>query len=249
MPVFTRSLHKICLKRLSTLLFSIKATMDTSKLKILCLHGYRQSGEHFRKKMGGVRKLMKSAADFEYISSPHIINSDEDNEPADGDPHAWWFTNEETNTYDSKEFESKCFGFEESVKFVESVIREKGPFDGILGFSQGACFLSLLCCLQQQGRLQGSFKFAIFSSGYLSRCVAHQNLYTDKLGLPTLHIFGETDTVIPEDMSKTLAEFCEEKQIIRHPGGHYIPSNAHFKDPYLKFLQARLAEKMDSPER
>lgn len=67
------------------------------------------------------------------------------------DRHAWWFTNEETKTYSSKEFESKCFGFEESVKLIESVILEKGPFDGIVGFSQGACFLSLLCCLQQHG--------------------------------------------------------------------------------------------------
>lgn len=28
--------------------------------------------------MGGVRKLMKSAAEFEYVSSPHVTNSDEE---------------------------------------------------------------------------------------------------------------------------------------------------------------------------
>lgn len=65
--------------------------------------------------------------------------------------HAWWFTNDDTRSYSSKEFESKCYGFEESVKVIEDAMEEKGPFDGILGFSQGACLLSLLCCLQQQG--------------------------------------------------------------------------------------------------
>ncbi|KAK3925363.1 Esterase OVCA2 [Frankliniella fusca] len=221
-----------------------------NKLKILCLHGYGQSGGYFHKKLGGVRKLMKSVAEFDYVSSPHLTNMEAD--PGDifsGPRHAWWFTNEEMKTYDSKEFESKCYGFEESVDRVDEYLQERGPFDGILGFSQGACFLSLLCCLQQQGKLKGTFKFAIFASGYLSRCVAHQNLYNETLSLPTLHVFGESDTVIPEEMSKALVDFCEEKQIILHPGGHYMPSNSHFKEAYMKFLTLRLAEKVDCPER
>lgn len=149
------------------------------------------------------------------------------------DRHAWWFTNDEERTYDSKEQMSKCFGFDESVQHIDNILQEKGPFDGILGFSQGACFLSLLSCLQQQGSkyymtetkalflflfnlisltcfilgLKGSFKFAIFVSGYLSRCVAHQSLYNGQLALPTLHVFGESDMVIPEGKEKSSKAF------------------------------------------
>lgn len=41
-------------------------------------------------------------------------------------------------------------GFEESIKVVEKAFEEHGPFDGLLGFSQGACFVALLCDLQQR---------------------------------------------------------------------------------------------------
>ena len=34
------------------------------KLRILCLHGYRQSEVSFREKTGGLRKALKSLADF-----------------------------------------------------------------------------------------------------------------------------------------------------------------------------------------
>lgn len=55
--------------------------------------------------------------------------------------------------------------------------------------------------------------------------------------------------ILFSEMSQGLADFCEDKQIIRHPGGHYMPSNSHFKEPYLRFLRARLVEKEDKPER
>lgn len=67
--------------------------------------------------------------------------------------------------------------------------------------SQTFCGLEHICLsnlFRSVSGLKGSFKFAIFASGYLSRCVAHQNMYYDQLGLPTLHVFGESDTVIPE---------------------------------------------------
>lgn len=44
-----------------------------------------------------------------------------------------------------------AIGYEESVKLIEQTFEKYGPFDGIMGFSQGACFLGLLCDLQQRG--------------------------------------------------------------------------------------------------
>ncbi|KAJ1521011.1 hypothetical protein ONE63_002724 [Megalurothrips usitatus] len=225
--------------------------MDSNKLKILCLHGYGQNGEYFRQKMGGIRKQWKNFAELEFISAPHLIqHAGENDDPDAGARLAWWFTDMEARTYESKVFNTNCYGFEDSVKLVESTIQEKGPYDGILGFSQGACFLSLLCCLQQKGVLQGTFKFAIFTSGYLSRCTDHQSVYSvGEVEIPTLHVYGETDSVITADMSDALMETCNDKQIIRHPGGHYMPSNSHFREGYLNFLRRRYAEKTECPER
>ena len=45
----------------------------TRPLKILCLHGYRQSGEQFRTKTGGFRKLFKKKCEYVFINAPHFI--------------------------------------------------------------------------------------------------------------------------------------------------------------------------------
>lgn len=62
--------------------------------------------------------------------------------------YGWWFNTED------KEFvatipSNKSVGFQESVAAIEQKFAESGPFDGILGFSQGATFTTILCAMQQ----------------------------------------------------------------------------------------------------
>lgn len=44
----------------------------TDKIKILCLHGYRQNAESFRSKTGSFRKFVNKYAEFVFISAPHV---------------------------------------------------------------------------------------------------------------------------------------------------------------------------------
>lgn len=62
-----------------------------------------------------------------------------------------WFFNRDDKTYRGIRQGGPAIGFEESVQFIEDIFEKEGPFDGVLGFSQGACFLGLLCDLQQRG--------------------------------------------------------------------------------------------------
>lgn len=64
--------------------------------------------------------------------------------------YGWWF-NRDDRTFRGIRKGGPAIGFEESVRFIEETFEEHGPFDGILGFSQGACFVGLLCDLQQRG--------------------------------------------------------------------------------------------------
>lgn len=41
------------------------------------------------------------------------------------------------------------------------------------------------------------FNFAIMASGFKSQCWPHLKYYSDGISLPSLHIFGEGDKVIP----------------------------------------------------
>ena len=53
------------------------------KLKILCLHGYRQNEKMFREKTGAFRKVVGKYVDLVFITAPHEvqpINTDELNQ-------------------------------------------------------------------------------------------------------------------------------------------------------------------------
>jgi hypothetical protein len=60
-----------------------KTISEPQKLKILCIHGYRQNEKMFREKTGAFRKLIGKHADLVFITAPHEvqpINSEESNE-------------------------------------------------------------------------------------------------------------------------------------------------------------------------
>lgn len=43
------------------------------RLRILCIHGYRQSSASFREKTGALRKLLKKQCELVYIDAPHAV--------------------------------------------------------------------------------------------------------------------------------------------------------------------------------
>ena len=146
----------------------------TRPLKILCLHGYRQSGEQFRTKTGGFRKLFKKKCEYVFIDAPHFIPGPIIRSPVqyiqpiflETEDRGWWFSQSE-KTYDATEVSAVDLGFEETLNSVASEIKTQGPFDGILSFSQGACLASVICMLKAKGdqRFQ-DFGFAIIAAGY-----------------------------------------------------------------------------------
>lgn len=133
--------------------------VNSEKLHILALHGYRQNGEVFRQKTGSFRKMVHKWARFTYITAPHKVipvddlsNVDEIDVQQSPDAEQYgWFFNRDDRTYRGIRKGGPAIGFEESIKLVEETFEKYGPFDGILGFSQGACFVGLLCDLQQRG--------------------------------------------------------------------------------------------------
>lgn len=124
----------------------------TDKLKFLCLHGYRQNGESFKSKIGSFRKHVCKYADFVFINAPHVVpaGSAGSSGSRNQDQRSWWF-NKEDGTFSGTHRSAHVVGFKESVELVEKVWREQGPFQGLLGFSQGACFVGLLCSLGVRG--------------------------------------------------------------------------------------------------
>ena len=46
---------------------------EVSKLRILCIHGYRQNEKIFREKTGAFRKIVGKHAELVFITAPHTV--------------------------------------------------------------------------------------------------------------------------------------------------------------------------------
>uniref|UniRef100_A0A8D8UK22 Ovarian cancer-associated gene 2 protein homolog n=1 Tax=Cacopsylla melanoneura TaxID=428564 RepID=A0A8D8UK22_9HEMI len=216
---------------------SQKKSMSHQKLKILCLHGLGQNNQTFRNKTGSMRKRLKSLAEFTYIDSPYsITNSNIANleDVAEFGERSWF------HPQDNRYSENIVTGFNESFAYIEEAIKSKGPFDGILGFSQGAEILGLICCLKSKSLFQGDFKFAIFVSGFKSHCPAYNNHYClpNPIKIPSLHVWGEGDNIIVKDRSEAFMELFDNSTShkIVHPGGHFLPGHVEVAAEFKKFL-------------
>ncbi|CAK9820813.1 Esterase AGAP003155 [Anthophora plagiata] len=219
--------------------------MNTSanKLRILAIHGYAQSDIIFKAKLGSLRKGFKKEIDFVFLRAPHKVPMKinfEIDETEEG--YGWWF-NTEDHIFKAIVPSNLAAGFENSLTLVEKTFQECGPFDGVLGFSQGAAFVTLLCSMQQKNLLQIKFDFAIIISGFKSMCAPHAIYYDEKISIPSLHIYGKTDQIIPIEMTEELSEMFINKRSIIHEGGHYIPSK---KEYYKDFITEMLLNKNKS---
>jgi predicted esterase len=116
-----------------------------TKVRILCLHGYEQTGAQLRAKSGGLRRPVNAFAEFHFIDGPQA--ADRRNAPPDGnDSGRGWFTFEALETGASPHLE----GLEASLAAVAAAVDGDGAgaFDGVLGFSQGAALVAALAIVQ-----------------------------------------------------------------------------------------------------
>lgn len=151
---------------------------------------------------------------------------------------SWWFSAVE-NT-----FSSTCSlpakGFDETLKVILKAFDEQGPFDGILGFSQGAAAVAILCGLRNINEFSHHFDFVILAAGFLSRAEDHYHLFKCHFNIPSMHIIGVKDECITKDLSDKLAELFEKPHVVYHEGGHYFPVKGLAAIEYRPFLQQRL---------
>lgn len=136
----------------------------SEKLRFLCLHGYRQNADGFKGKIGSFRKSVQKYAEFVFVSAPHIALPLNPEDPPNDEQRSWW-TNREDGSFSGKNRSGPAGGFEESVALVEKVWQEQGPFQGLLGFSQGGCFVGLLCSLAARGS-ECSGNYEAFCAGF-----------------------------------------------------------------------------------
>uniref|UniRef100_A0A8D2DU85 Esterase OVCA2 n=1 Tax=Sciurus vulgaris TaxID=55149 RepID=A0A8D2DU85_SCIVU len=220
---------------------------ERQPLRVLCLAGFRQSERGFREKTGALRKALRGRAELVCLSGPHPVaevagpegvEPDSGPCPPEEQPRGWWFSEEEADVFSALEEPTVCRGLEEALETVAQALNKLGPFDGLLGFSQGAALAAFVCALGQTGDLRFPLpRFIILVSGFCPRGLGlKEPILHSTLSLPSLHVFGDTDRVIPSQESIQLASQFPGAITLTHSGGHFIPAAACQRQAYLKFL-------------
>ncbi|GES65365.1 dihydrofolate reductase [Aspergillus terreus] len=249
-------------------------------LKLLCLHGYTQSGPLFHAKSRALIKHITKAfpshdVSTHYPTGPLRLNPADipGYEPAQPtqeggstaedtetklDAFAWY---RRSNTADPPLY----VGLEDGLAAVAEVLRTEGPFDGVIGFSQGACMAAMVASLLEPGRRaafekfaedQGMpfpaafeglahppFRFALCYSGFRSPGARYRGFYeSPPVQTPVLHVLGTLDAVVDEGRSRSLIEACagdpeKEGKVVWHPGGHFLPSQRPYLDAAVRFIR------------
>jgi pimeloyl-ACP methyl ester carboxylesterase len=195
-------------------------------MRILCLHGYHGSGKILQNQMSPLTEDLDSAVDFVYVDAPSLSSGD----------FGWWHLN--------------FRGWERTRDWMVSFFQQEPHFDGVFGFSQGAALTSLLVGMRaadgratQQKPL--SFDFAIMVGGFRSDSAEHAHLYaaTKSYALPSLHIIGQADRVVPSQDSLVLAAQFTSPTVLQHPGGHVVASSPAIRRAFADFLDERAKDR------
>lgn len=249
---------------------AMAAQNPTRPIKILMLHGYTQTGPLFRSKTRALEKNLAKAfpagVTLSYPTAPIRLSraqipswdtdgvKKEDTVEDEEEPEAYgWWTRKDKAENDKVPIEGEGFvyeGMDTGLDKVAQVLKDEGPFDGVIGFSQGGAAAGMVASLLEPGRKEAfekaaakgampfpkSFandvhpplKFAVSYSGFApAQNPLYEPFYNPKIKTPMLHFLGSVDTVVEEARSLRLAHACEQQEgrIVYHPGGHFLPSS------------------------
>ena len=138
----------------------------------------------------------------------------------------------------------------EIVDRLHRIIKEQGPFQGIIGYSEGAhVAATLLVDCERQSQLTGSkspLTHAIFFSGWPAADPdTGECLLSDEFGQVlrghTMHILGSTDPFIHGALA--LYDICNEDKafIFDHGKGHLVPRDPKVLKEVAAFIREHMA--------
>ena len=186
------------------------------RLRFLCLHGRRTSAEIMRGQTMALRSYAQ--IDCVFLDAPYVASK-----PADDmismiypdSPYLEWFDPKATNFPQM---------LEDCIMYLIDFVDKYGPFDGIIGFSQGATVATLLMNrLKKLERLEKLLSSCVLIGGVdPSYYIPDQT--KEVLDVNSLHIIGQKDELF--ESSLKLCDFYEESMATRieHVEGHNIPS-------------------------
>ena len=252
-------------------------------VKILALHGYTQSGPGFQRKIHklqshlgsifpglqicfptGVVRLRPSEIALggsSRLSEPPVSDGnrcpDHEPDPDEIDAYAWH------TLHDTRDLP---IGFVDSLDALADILRNEGPFDGILGFSQGAVLAVMVASLLEGEPRKKAFKraleefpesfpyplsfemlehpplkFGITYGAMMGRGKIFTAFYNHPIiQTPFIHFCGCWDPVVGIEMARAVedAQIGGDRCIrIIHPGAHNVPLGVKYLNAVSDFIE------------
>ncbi|CAI7636662.1 unnamed protein product [Penicillium crustosum] len=118
-----------------------------------------------------------------------------------------------------------------SVGYLNDIIDQDGPFDGLIGYCEGASIGAALIFDRLTRQIPNPFKCALFYGGY-APYVSNGSKFVlaDEVGtvfhFPTCHVIGSDDPMI--DGCTTLLNLCDSAQatVVEGGAGHLMPQDS-----------------------
>jgi hypothetical protein len=198
-------------------------------MRLLALHSFRTNSVIFKEQLqrSGLDKILfrDCSVELVFLDAAHPASGKlpKDVSKAFGSmgPHLEWFTVEHQGdkvVFDEEKLEA-------SSAQVLKALREDGPFDGIIGFSQGAMLGAALVALLETRHPMTTglvpLSLVILIAGFKSRHPLHQEAFKSRIKTPSIHIFGDADEM--KEYNVQLTEACVNPMILTHPRGHIVP--------------------------
>eukprot|EP00392_Amoebophrya_sp_AT5.2_P019092 g19805.t1 len=201
------------------------------KLRVLCLHGKRQNAGIFADRLSPLAKhadLVFLEADFDCGAPGYDVKES----ASSSDGALSWTPPRSPGTTCSAggaAAESVCDWLPALLK-VRRCWVASGPFDGVLGFSQGGALASLVCVLKDV--FCPLLRFGVVCSGYWPGGDFEAEEATVPAPLPDhsdelqiFHFIGEKDGIVPPAVSRKGVPLVpsSRQSFFLHGGGHAVP--------------------------
>jgi hypothetical protein len=183
-------------------------------LRVLCLHGYHGTGAILRRQLAPLARSLPADIEFVYTDAPSLAVGG----------FGWWhegFT-----------------GWEHTRDWIVERLGAGPRIDGLFGFSQGAALTGLLAALRESRQAPAGldFRFAVMVGGFTSFLPQHADLFRRPLAIPSVHVIGRSDGIVPRSDSLELAGRFTDPLVLEHGGGHIIPADRAVAEPIARFL-------------
>ena len=223
---------------------------SSNRLRILCLHGYHGSAATLRSQMASLVDGLDSLAEFVCIDAPSLAVGD----------FGWWHAKAEQNAATAEDAgvgpKPKYYsGWQRTRAEIVAAFARLGPFDGLFGFSQGAALTALLVGLRAPDGIATaakplSFDFAVMVGGFPAADPDLSKIYDEMRSyrLPSLHIIGRSDRIVPAEVSRELARRFFHPQFLEHDDGHVVAATPEVRAGFRSFLEQMLMRKHEAAD-